>query len=867
MSNIPIRDMTQTGTPDASSLIVFDNGVMRKGTVGSMADAVRPVASQGEAQAGADNAKVMTPLRVKESIATEVGVTVQGYDADLAALAGNSTDGLWAHTGSGTGSARTISASTGLAATNGNGVAGNPTIALAINGLTADASPDGAADYVLTYDASAATHKKVLLDDLPGGGGGGGVASNFNVKDPAYGAKGDTKLVAVTASITSGSPNLTATGATFGSGDVGKVIEVPGAGAAGAGLVTTILTFTDATHVVLAANASTTLTAVSQNIYYGTDDTAAIQAAMAAAYAVTGGVLGGGGNIFVPAGGYMVIGSGSSILPFYPAGGKFYGASEWGTVFYIPSSVGTSRDFMLFQGTATGIVLQDFMVYNIGATSGRHQFHFESSGGQYWRNVVFNRVWSFAPSGHNIYFNNTVGGSVFQGIIRDSNLYSSVGNAAIKVVKGGDSIFIDHNLLTGAGYAIDADQDSGAGQFTINGNNITAAGMVKISGAIAPIITFNEFEQLSTNNSTNNAMLDLVGGLDSAKVYGNQIQALVGFGNPTLIRVDNATNTVIDANRLSVPAAYAPVVITASAVNTYLGPGNYFPGSSSTITNGGTNTIYAPLSKGTPLSVIGTAGGTAGHAVDIVATNLNQVLRADNASGVLSFGQVLLSGSPSGVTGVLPVANGGTGLSAFSRTRQTFTSGTAATYTRPANVKYIVVRMIGGGGGGGGGGAAGGSRTPGTTGNNTTFSTFTAGGGGPGLDTGPGGVGGTGTGGNLNQQGNAGLLECTLGTGAIGGQGAGSIFGGGGGGGSLGGAGGAAGTNSGGGGGGGGSTSSTTTGAGGGGSGAYVEALITSPSATYTYTVGAAVSGGAAGTNGGAGGGGAAGIIIVDEFY
>ena len=41
--------------------------------------------------------------------------------------------------------------------------------AVDINGLAADAAPDGAADYILTYDASAGTNKKVLLDDLPGG--------------------------------------------------------------------------------------------------------------------------------------------------------------------------------------------------------------------------------------------------------------------------------------------------------------------------------------------------------------------------------------------------------------------------------------------------------------------------------------------------------------------------------------------------------------------------------------------------------------------------------------------------------------------------------------------------------------------------
>lgn len=36
-----------------------------------------------------------------------------------------------------------------------------------INDFTADASPDKAADYVVTYDASAATSKKVLLQNLP----------------------------------------------------------------------------------------------------------------------------------------------------------------------------------------------------------------------------------------------------------------------------------------------------------------------------------------------------------------------------------------------------------------------------------------------------------------------------------------------------------------------------------------------------------------------------------------------------------------------------------------------------------------------------------------------------------------------------
>lgn len=84
--------------------------------------------------------------------------------------------------------------------------------------------------------------------------------------------------VVVTASITSGAAALTATGAAFTVADIGKRIVVPGAGTAGAPLATTISGFTDATHVTLGANAATSLVASSQQIAYGTDDAAALQA-------------------------------------------------------------------------------------------------------------------------------------------------------------------------------------------------------------------------------------------------------------------------------------------------------------------------------------------------------------------------------------------------------------------------------------------------------------------------------------------------------------------------------------------------------------------------------------------------------------
>lgn len=63
----------------------------------------------------------------------------------------------------------TITAGEGL--TGGGTIAADRTIDVDVNGLSADASPDSAADYVLSYDASAGSHKKVLMDDLPSAGG------------------------------------------------------------------------------------------------------------------------------------------------------------------------------------------------------------------------------------------------------------------------------------------------------------------------------------------------------------------------------------------------------------------------------------------------------------------------------------------------------------------------------------------------------------------------------------------------------------------------------------------------------------------------------------------------------------------------
>lgn len=264
-------------------------------------------------------------------------------------------------------------------------------------------------------------------------------------------------------------------------------------------------------------------------------------------------------------------------------------------------------------------------------------------------------------------------------------------------------------------------------------------------------------------------------------------------------------------------------------------------------------------------------------------------LRANKFLAFDAAGNVIVASGASGGTAIsaamvpvvqaasIAVAQGLLGISATKPTIQKFLSG-SGTYTLPANVKWIRVRLLGGGGGGAGSSDV---TENGGTGGNATATTFgsallSAGGGigstggGPGT-AGPGGTsslgGATGfaiTGG----MGSGGQQTNTAGAYASSGCGGSSALGGAGGGGVASGAGNAASANTGGGGGGAsGPNAGQSNSGGGGGAGGYVEAVITSPAATYAYAVGAAGSAGIAGTNGFAGGAGSAGFIIVEEHY
>lgn len=207
-----------------------------------------------------------------------------------------------------------------------------------------------------------------------------------------------------------------------------------------------------------------------------------------------------------------------------------------------------------------------------------------------------------------------------------------------------------------------------------------------------------------------------------------------------------------------------------------------------------------------------------------------------------------------------------------------FSANLSGTYTTPAGVLYLKVKMAGGGGGGGGSCANGNSLTTGSSGGLTVFgSSLVMAFGGTGAPSNsasspaPGGTSTVGSGaisvaalvGSLGGVATNDASVAAFSNGAPGG--ATPFFNGADAGGMPNDA--AVGANSYGGGGGGGGGPTAGLGGYGGASGAYTEAIIPFPAASYAYSIGLGGAHGLAGTGGRAGGDGFQGVIIIEEFY
>lgn len=101
MADIRINDLPLADgitAPSTSDNVAIDGPTTRRTTIGDIGNISVPVASQAEAEAGVNSTKRMTPLTTKQSIASQIGVTIaskqQGDIADvLSPLANGGSSG------------------------------------------------------------------------------------------------------------------------------------------------------------------------------------------------------------------------------------------------------------------------------------------------------------------------------------------------------------------------------------------------------------------------------------------------------------------------------------------------------------------------------------------------------------------------------------------------------------------------------------------------------------------------------------------------------------------------------------------------------------------------------------------------------
>lgn len=141
---------------------------------------------------------------------------------------------------------------------------------------------------------------------------------------------------------------LTDTSNTFTSADVGKLITVVGAGAAGVDLSTTIATLASSTSVTLTVSATTAVSAATYA--YGTDDGPAINSAITAATTL-------GGTVSLPPGNYAI---GTSIAP---ANNVRIDGAGWGSTILYPFGTTPCIDKIASSGSPlTNAYLSKFCV-------------------------------------------------------------------------------------------------------------------------------------------------------------------------------------------------------------------------------------------------------------------------------------------------------------------------------------------------------------------------------------------------------------------------------------------------------------------------------------------------------------------------
>lgn len=339
--------------------------------------------------------------------------------------------------------------------------------------------------------------------------------------------------------------------------------------------------------------------------------------------------------------------------------------------------------------------------------------------------------------------------------------------------------------------------------------------------------------------------------------------------DPIKIAFRSATLTTGTISLVKVTAALSGVVASGATLgHVNAQDGNIFVG---VLNNAGTPELCWSTRPWDENALISTTAAGAGSTSATVI--YSTTARSNVASRIVTklISNQTTAGTWAAVPTNISVGSAPKVLAYLPPTIQTLTSsGTYTLPTSPRKPLWINVRMVGGGGGGGGSGTGTSGGTGGNGGNSTFGSSLLTANGGGGAANYTAGTPGTGTlsapainNGSFDGQYGQGGQTVLAGQTLVGGIGGSTMLGLGGPG-TIAGPGPAVGYGS---GGAGGQGSGAVNSGAGGGSAASINAIITNPSATYAYAVGAAGTAGTGGTSGAPGAVGGIGTIIVTEFY
>src|SRR5205085_9211599 len=330
-----------------------------------------------------------------------------------------------------------------------------------------------------------------------------------------------------------------------------------------------------------------------------TDDTVAIRSAIAAA-------SGGGGVVYFPPGTYLISGAGvacgtRNALLCVTKALIVQGAGMKGSQITPAGSVGPTVDVLSYfpdAGQIEGFTVRDLGIVPASGTPARYGIVLDANTRAFDRARI-ERCYIGPFGDAAVVLDNTAANAnaMFLTTIEDDLLYKGV-----KPINATDSIRVTGNQMTGDGYALQGNMQTGATNLEFIFNNVTSKQMVKLDGGQNPLFIGNVFEGDVVNFGTtasNNALLDLNGlttQIKGAVVAYNDFRNVSG-GAFDGLRINNADGTKVQGNNFNQPGASGVKIVASNAKNSVIYP-NYL------VAGGGT--LYSDSNPITPSNATGT---------------------------------------------------------------------------------------------------------------------------------------------------------------------------------------------------------------------------------------------------------------------